>query len=188
MDAGLDSFWDAQGNPNTQAVTAAIRGAALAVDVGQFPEDVVEEAMSRKGYWRVKIPKATGEYSLERGILRAVMRRGIYPHSMVGTDANGALIVAAIRGFSNRVGVSVQGAAEIMRMLGSSTALMIDNGGDVMMSFEGDMILPSSSGRDKLRSIFVYRATKEPAQLDTSDLRVVSYPKQYGIDPIGEGQ
>jgi hypothetical protein len=187
LDVGLDTFWGAHGEPNTQAVAAAIRRAAAAADVEQFPEDVVEEAMSRKGYLRVKMPKATGQYSLERGILRAVMRRGIYPHSMVGTDANGALIVAAIRGFSNRVGVSVQGAAEIMRTLGARTALMIDNGGDVMMSIEGKMILPSSSGRDKLRSILVYRTTKQPTQLNSSDFRVASYPKQYPIDPTREG-
>jgi hypothetical protein len=188
IDAGLDTFWDAQGNPDTRAVAAAIRGESTSADVGQLPADLVQEAMSRKGYFRVKKPKAAGEYSLESGILKAVLRRGIYPHSMVGTDANGSLIVAAIRGFSNRVGVSVQGAAEIMRMLGARTALMVDNGGDVMMSFEDEMILPSSNGRDRLRSILVYRTTKQPSQLDSSDLRVASYPKQYRIDPVRAGQ
>jgi exopolysaccharide biosynthesis protein len=102
---------------------------------------------------------------------------------MVGIDADGWLIVAAIRGFSNRVGVSVQGAAETMKMLGAQSALMIDNGGDVMMWFEDEMILQSSEGRrDRLRSILLYRTTKQPSEMGPFDLRLVSYPKQYGID------
>jgi len=183
IDVGLSGFYDEQGHLDPGAVESALQGDCAVSEVGQFASELVHEAMMRKGYARVANPKASGEYSLENGVLTAVPLPGIYPHSMVGLDAGGSLIVAAIRGFSNRVGVSVRGAAEVMSMLGAQTAVMIDNGGDVMMSFEGEMVMPSSEGqRDRLRSILVYRTTRGPHELDCSALQLVRYPDQHAWD------
>ena len=180
LDAGLAGLWGANGNIDTGAVERAIHGEPITSDVRQLAPDLVHRAMSAKGYHNVANPKTVGEYSLESGFLRVVLRRGIYPHSMIGIRKDGSLILVAIRGFSNRVGITVQGGAEIMRLLGAETALLIDNGGDVMMCFDGEMVLSSSEGqRDRLRSIILLRTARPSVGLRWSDLRLTRYARQY---------
>ena len=138
-----------------------------------------------KGYEAVADPRAPGEYSLEDGTLTVVLKRGIYPHNMIGVRDDGRLIVIAVRGLSNRVGVTLQGGAEIMRQLGAKTALLLDNGGDVMMSFGDEMVLSSSEEqRDRLRSMILFRTILPSNQIQWSDMRLIKYPKRYPDDQI----
>jgi hypothetical protein len=55
-----------------------------------------------------------------------------------------------------------------MAALGAKDALLIDNGGDVMMCFGEDQVLGSAEGeRNQLRSVFLFRTEVpfEPAGL-----------------------
>jgi len=177
LDVGLAGLWGGNGNIDVDAVERAIHGEPITSDVRQLAVDLVHGA---KGYHSVTDPRTAGEYSLENGLLRAVLRRGINPHNMIGIRKDGSLILAVIRGFSNRVGITVQGGAEIMRLLGAETALLIDNGGDVMMNFDGEMVLSSSEGqRERLRSIILLRTRQPSLALRWSDLRLTCYPGQH---------
>jgi hypothetical protein len=183
IDIGLAGLWDEQGNIDADAVERALRGDRTFTDVRQFAPGRVRQAMLAKGYAEVADPKAPGEYSLKSGILMVVLKRGIYPHNMIGVRDDGRLIVAAVRGLSNRVGVTLPGGAEIMRMLGAKAALLIDNGGDVMMSFDDEMVLCScEEQRDRLRSMILFRTMLPSCQLQWSALRLIKYPKHYAND------
>lgn len=180
LDVGLAGLWGANGEIDTDAVEKAIRGEPIMSDVSQFAPDLVHRAMRAKGYCNVANPRTVGEYSLNGGFIRVVLRRGIYPHNMIGIRKDGSLILVAIRGFSNRVGINVHGGAEIMRLLGAENALLIDNGGDVMMCFDGELVLPSSEGqRERLRSIILLRTSRSSVGLRWSDLRLTRHLRQY---------
>ena len=183
IDVGLAGLWNEHGHIDTDAVETALRGGRTVADVRQFPPDLVRHAMAAKGYQEVFDPRAPGEYALSDGALSLVLKRGIYPHNMIGIREDGRVIVAAVRGLSNRIGVTLQGGAEIMKSLGAREALLVDNGGDVVLSFDGDVVVRSSEGQhDKLRSIIVFRTVLSPGQMHCFDLRLVRYLKQYASD------
>lgn len=180
IDVGLASFWTLQGRLDTVALEKALRGAPVCVDVRQFSADSIRLVMDAKGYDETSSPKEIGQYSLQDGFLRVVLKRGIYPHSMIGVRRDGSLISVAIEGLSNRVGVTICGAADIMKKIGAEDALLIDNGGDVMMSLGNEMVVSSREGcRNRLRSIIIFRVASTSKQLNPEDLQLVRYSDEY---------
>lgn len=160
IDGGLASFWDQQGALDEGAVEAALLGRVRVVDVAQFLRDGsdVASAMQQKGYKEVSNPQLAGEYRLDGAILRVVFLPGIYPHSMVGIREDGKLLWVGVKGLSNRAGVTVIGAAEVMKRLGAVQALVVDNGGDVRLDIGGQTFLPSAEGRNRFRSLLILRS------------------------------
>jgi hypothetical protein len=178
IDAGLSAFWDANGDLNTQAIQRALRGESVSADVRQFPDAAVREALDAKGYVRVPEPSAPGEYSLHEGMLRIVFVPGIYPHNLIGVCRDGRLISVAIQGLSNRVGVSITGAADIMRSLGAEDAILLDNGGDVMMSVHDAAVTVAHEEEPaRLRAMLMFQTANghTPAR---SDLSLTTYPAE----------
>ena len=179
LDAGLAAFWE-ESRLSTTALKAAIDGEPVTVDVRQFDPAAVRAAMDGKGYDEVAEPVRPGQFSLRDGNLTVVLLDGLYPHNMIGIREDGFVISVVLRGLSNRVGVSIRGAADIMCSLGAKDALLLDNGGDVMMAFGNDQVLGSAEGeRNRLRSILLFRAVTELADLRPRDFRLVVYPRQY---------
>jgi len=113
LDAGLAAFWE-ESHLNTTALEVAIDGEPVTVDVRQFDAGAVRTAMDGKGYDEIAEPKRPGQFSLRDGNLRFVLLDGIYPHNMIGIREDGFVISVVLRGLSNRLGVSIRGAAEIM--------------------------------------------------------------------------
>jgi len=133
--------------------------------------------MAAKGYDEVKNPAQRGQFSLRGGKLQVVLLEGLYPTNMIGIRGDGCLISVVLRGLSNRLGVSMREAAKIMADLGAEEALLIDNGGDVMMCFGENHVLGSAEGeRNRLRSVLFFRSEAEAA-LKPQDLRLITYPK-----------
>lgn len=180
LDVGLASFWDEEGRMDADVVEAAIRGESMAVDVRQFSPEQVDEAMWAKGYDKVPHPNGSGQYSLQGGLLQVVFRRGIYPHNMVGIRKDGSMIVVALKGLSNRIGVTIHGAAEIMKILGAENALMIANGGDAVVSSADGPILPSFEGsQSRQRSVVLFRTPRMPERPHSVCWRFVEHPEQH---------
>jgi hypothetical protein len=144
IDAGLAAMYNESGRQNPAAVEAALRGSAIEVDVTQFPECALRHALAVKGY---------RDFELRDGVLRFVLRPGIYPHNMIGIREDGTVISVAVQGLSNRVGVTVAEAAGIMQELGAADALLLDNGADVAMARGGELIV---GGRERLRSVLFF--------------------------------
>lgn len=178
LDAGLGAFWD-EGILNIKTIEAAMNGDPVRVDVQQFEETAVLSAMDAKGYDRVDSPKERGEFSLKNGKLTMVLLDGMYPHNIIGIRKDGVLISVVLHGLSNRLGVSILGVGEIMANLGAQEAAILDNGGDVMMNFCGTQVLGSAEGgRNRIRSILLFRQEGSSTELALGDFRLVSYPKQ----------
>lgn len=136
IDPGVDSI----------DVAAALRGEPLTIDVAAFSEREVRAALAAKGY---------SDFQLRGGFLTYIPRPGIYPHHLVGIRRDGSLFAVLVAGLSNRAGVTLSDAAEIMAGLGARDALIIDNGRDVMLWHHGSYAL---EGRSRLRSILLCRA------------------------------
>jgi hypothetical protein len=67
-----------------------------------------------------------------------------------------------------------------MKLLGARDAIILDNGNDVMMGFDGSLVLGSAEGeRNRLRSILVFRRDAK-VPLRPLDARLVTYPRQVG--------
>ena len=144
MDAGLIAFYDEAGRQRAAVIEDALRGRPVEADVSQFPELALRHALAIKGY---------RDYELRGGILQFVPRPGIYPHNMIGVRPDGVLLSVGIQGLSNRIGVSIEGAGEVMAELGAADALLLDNGADVAMARGGELLL---GGRERLRSVLFF--------------------------------
>jgi hypothetical protein len=184
IDAGLAAFWD-NGQINTTTLKRAIRGEPVTVDVSQFSELEVRQAMSEKDYVEVPEPKTPGQFSLNGNFMTVILLEGLYPHNMIGIREDGTLFSAVLRGLSNRAGVTIRGAAQLMRSLGAVDALLIDNGGDVMLSFDREMVFGSAEGeRNRLRSILLFRY-QDDVRLEPDDARLITYPQQICAPLVG---
>ena len=184
IDGGLASFWTEDGNLDKDRLIKTIKGETTEVDISQFEKDDVVKALKVKDYKEClngSAPKERGKYKLEGKMLIIKFKNGIYPHNMIGIREDGKLLSVVIQGLSNRVGVTLIKAAEVMRMLGAKDALLIDNGGDVMMGFGDEVILSSAEGeRDQLKSMILFTIEMEQKEKITcNDFRLIQYPKQY---------
>lgn len=178
LDAGLGAFWD-NGVLNIESVKAALEGNPVLVDVRQFNETAVLAAMAAKGYDKVDEPNERGQFSLRDRKLTMILLDGLYPHNMIGVRNDGVVMSVVLRGLSNRLGVSIMGAAEVMASLGAQDAVILDNGGDVMMSFDGEQVLGSADEkRNQLRSFLLFRKEDANTRHAPDDFRLISYPKQ----------
>ncbi|HWQ55202.1 MAG TPA: phosphodiester glycosidase family protein [Bryobacteraceae bacterium] len=155
MDAGLAAFHQAGGGLNARAIEDALRGKPVECPVEQFSENQVRRALEAKGY---------RDYEFHGGLLRFIPREGIYPHDLIGLREDGTLMAVAAGGLSNRVGLSIEGAGELMRSLGARDALLLDNGGDVTLGCGDETIFSSKDGvRGRLRSVLFFRGAEVSA-------------------------
>ncbi|MCL4403073.1 MAG: phosphodiester glycosidase family protein [Acidobacteria bacterium] len=139
IDPGLPAF------RNPQVLEDALRGKPISADVSAFPEEAVRAGMAAKGYT---------DYQLGGGVLTFVPRAGIYPHNMIGIRADGALISVAVRGLSNRCGITILEAGTLMHRLGCRDALILDNGSDVTMAVRGRQLV--ANARERFRSLLLF--------------------------------
>jgi hypothetical protein len=172
IDVGPTAFW------NEGALERAVRRLPVTADISQFHAADVRAALAEKDYAEVPDPAHPGHFALGSNELRVVYREGLYPHHMSGVREDGTVLSVVVSGASNRAGVTIRGAADIMCRLGARDAILIDNGGDVMMSFDGRMVLGSAEDeRNQLRSILLFHAERDQA-LSPDDARLVLYPGQ----------
>jgi len=177
MDIGLGAFWN-NGELDKEAVARALQGEPVEVDIAQFGLDAVHEAMAAKDYLRVDEPRKPGEYTLHGGTMRVILREGIYPHNMIGIRPDGTVLSVVAGGLSNRAGLTIRGAAQLMQSLGAQDALLLDNGGDVMMYFDGRQVLGSAEGeRSRLRSVLFFCCGRNET-IGPLDARLITYARQ----------
>jgi hypothetical protein len=184
IDIGLSAFWDENGNLNKRDLIRSLKGEVISVNIKRFPDKEVVKALADKGYIPNASPCHPGDFRIRDGSLDIIFRDGIYPHNMIGIREDGKLLSVVIRGLSNRVGVSVPGAAEIMEMLGAYDAIMIDNGGDVMMGYGSDIVLGATEGeRNRLRGMILFVSDKcFKEDIFPNHFRMLVFPKQhYGV-------
>jgi hypothetical protein len=164
LDVGLAPLFNDAGGFTVERLREACAGRPLAVDIAQFDRHRVIAALAAKGY-------TTADYSLEGDTLELRFKPGIYPHHLVGVRADGTLLHVGIEGRSNRVGVTLEQAAELMVKLGARQSLVLDNGNDVFLNVQGEYLVGEAEGDEKqLRSVLFFKC--EAASGVTGDLRV----------------
>jgi hypothetical protein len=169
------------------AVEAALLGNPMDVDIGKeawgdqcgFPDSATFDAALVKnledaGYEAVPSPTAIGEYAIVGRTLRICFLPGHYPHSLVGSSKQGRVVLIQVtypRGgkmVGNRSAMTILGTARAAvdaanRSLAPCNdklldALLIDNGGDVMLwqrepNGGWEHTVESELHRDALRSV-----------------------------------
>lgn len=185
FDAGLADFWKADGGLDRDLLAEALRGEVVSLDVAQLDEEEVAAALLEKGYAACSSPEDPGQFSLSGGRLNIVFFDGIYPHHVIGIREDGRLLSVAVSGSSNRVGVSLAGAAEIAGILGARDALLIDNGGDVTMGYANETVVgPDEGARNRLRSMILFVRTIEAKRKGLSGRpALLQFPDRYPPSP-----
>jgi hypothetical protein len=140
-----------------------------------IPKSALEGVLEEKGYM-----SAYGDYEIEDDTLWLRFKRGIYPHNMIGVKPDGTVLSVVVTGLSNRVGITIEGAAQLLQRLGIKDGILLDNGGDVMMQFFGEMVVTSAEqGRRELRSVILYTKARDDLgqQLpDEMGIKLMRYP------------
>lgn len=105
-------------------------------------------------------------------------KSNIYPHSMLGVTDEGMVLCIVVTGLSGRAGICIERASELLVELGVKDAILLSNGGDVMMQYFGEMVVKSSENRRRVRSALLF--VKDRAQLgkgaDEMGIRLTKYP------------
>jgi hypothetical protein len=177
LDVGLQHFWK-DGKIDGKTARHAYEGAKMTIDVGSYgdPKAIANALEANKGYKLVnQSPEIRGQYRLPETLLEIRYLRGIYPHSFLAQLPDGTLMWVGIRGLSNRTGVTLYGAGHLLASLGAVQAVIIDNGGDVFLSFEGQVVLASSEGRTQQRAMLGLIAD-EASEVTYDDCHVTLLP------------
>jgi hypothetical protein len=164
---GLENMW--KGGALVPAeVRRALEGEVIRLDVSPYRRALTAEAAQP---WRPALegvlakasyaachnePQRPGEYRFVGTTLEIVYRPGVYNHSLLGLTKDGELIWLGLAGLGNRLGVTMADAAKLAKLNGFEYAILVDNGGDVMLSVRDQFVLSSTYGRGHIRSLLLF--------------------------------
>lgn len=91
---------------------------------------------------------------------------GLFPHNMIGIAEDSNVISVLVTGWSNTAGLMLDKADRLFTDvkdkygIAIKDAILLDNGGDVMMEYHGKMVADSfmSPPRDRLRAVILFVA------------------------------
>ena len=141
---------------------AAVRGEAVRAGGLEFSGLTVsaeqrDEAFRAWGYTQVESEDHVanrGEYYVhDDGSMTIKFKESVNSLTVVGVDPQGQVIVATVPGRTSREGVTFQEAAELIKAQGAHNAIVLSQGGDVFLSYHGNDIVPSWSGRTFMTSV-----------------------------------
>lgn len=129
----------------------------------------MQEALAKKQYQEVKHPdkvKKEGQYNISNNKIKIIFRSGLYPHNIICTTEDDRILSILVSGFSNTAGLILEKADRLFEDIGDRfgikvrDAILLDNGGDVMMNYKQRMVVKSfmSPPRDRLRSVILFVA------------------------------
>lgn len=107
-----------------------------------FTDDDVRADFIKAGYQAVARKQdvtTKGQFYVDndRNELSVILLPAIYPHHIVGIDANRNVVNISICGLSGRSGITIDDAKALCVDIGLSDALIFDNGNDVFARYEG---------------------------------------------------
>jgi len=184
IDCGLETFWD-DGQLNETQVRDALSGEEIEINLDTYLDtahgyvrdvgggqpvgiDPVEETLRAQGY-SDRLPRGEqGWFAIDRAenTLRIRLRKGIYNHSILGLTEDGELRWLGIAGLGGRVGVTMEQAARLAAANGLHHALLVDNGGDVMLNLRGEWVIRSGYGRSRIRGLLLFTVPITPVAFD----------------------
>ena len=164
---GLENMWNS-GTLVSEEVRKALKGQVIEIELSPYQEaltrpgggpwkQVLIDALHKALYAKSKsqLPNV-GEYRFTRTKLRIAYRSGVYNHSLLGLTAGKELIWLGLAGLGNRLGVTMADTARLARLNGFQYAILVDNGGDVMLSVRDQFVLSSTYGRGHIRGLLLF--------------------------------
>lgn len=163
--------WQQTARHNSQQTTVAAaylqRQGLLAADAdpsspqtqakaGQVAEQLFFQSLQQAGYQLVTEPRPLqeGEARCHHDSLEIFFFKAVYPHNMFVRWADGCWGFVLFPGLSGRSGITLPAAQQLLAgQLQVQDALLLDNGGDVRLWRQGRYQLPSSEGREQIRSL-----------------------------------
>lgn len=129
-------------------------------------ESRAKEKLREKGYQAVEKVNEEGQYRISGDRICISFKSGLFPHNIIGIAEGGKVVSIIITGKSNTAGLMLDKADKLFRDLKErheilvKDAILLDNGGDVMMQYRGKMVAESfmSPPRDRLRSVILFVA------------------------------
>src|SRR5439155_6439832 len=88
------------------------------------------------------------------GHLEMFFQKALYPHNIFVRWADGSCGFVVFPGKSGREGTTLPYAQQFLtEELKVQDAILLDNGGDVRLWYRGQYLVPSSEGREEIRSL-----------------------------------
>lgn len=132
--------------------------------VAETTARLLEEALEGARYHLVddSCPLREGEERFLNGHLEIFFKKALYPHNIFVRWADGSCGFVVFPGKSGQEGTTLPYAQRFLtEELKVQDAILLDNGGDVRLWYRGQYVVPSSEGREEMRSMLVLTASKD---------------------------
>lgn len=130
----------------------------------------LEKALQQARYQVVntQAPLGEGQARFVNNHLEIYFRKAIYPHNILVTWPDGTAGFVVFPGKSGREGTTLAHAQQfLVETLQVREALLLDNGGDVHLSYRGVPVVGSGEGRAEIRSILALTLPQDAYWDDT---------------------
>jgi exopolysaccharide biosynthesis protein len=141
----------------------SIEQATVLLRVAETMERLLDEALKGAGYRLVdnSRPLREGGVRFINGHLEIFFRKALYPHSIFVQWSDGSCGFVVFPGKSGWEGTTLPYAQRfLIEELQAQDAILLDNGGDVRLWYRGQYLVPSSEGREEVRSVLVLTAPR----------------------------
>jgi len=109
-------------------------------------KDRARKAMIEKNYQEVAKVEKEGQFRITEDKIFIIFKSGLFPHNIIGTTDKGRVVSIVVTGWSNTAGLMLDKVGKLLdgikekHGLNIKDAILLDNGGDVMMHYRGNMI------------------------------------------------
>jgi hypothetical protein len=117
---------------------------------------LLANSLSASGYCLVDTlaPLKEGEACFVNGHIEVFFRKAVYPHNVFVRWADGSCGCVVWPGKSGREGTTLPDAQRYLtEVLGVADAVLLDNGGDVRLTYRGCELVRSSEKRQQIRAM-----------------------------------
>jgi hypothetical protein len=126
--------------------------------------NIARDALAEKGYQEVSRAYREGDFSITGNRISITFKSGVFPHNILVVTEDGKVLSVLVTGRSNTAGLMLDKADKLFEDMMSHTghrvkdAILLDNGGDVMMRYGEEMKVSSFMfpPRDRLRSVILF--------------------------------
>jgi hypothetical protein len=130
-----------------------LREPAVLLRVAEQIEQLLAKSLAASGYSVIENlgPLREGDVCFVNGHMEVFFRKAIYPHNIFVRWADGSCGAVVWPGKSGREGTTLPEAQQYLtEVLGVEDAVLLDNGGDVRLTFRGCELVRSSEKRPQI--------------------------------------
>lgn len=180
LDVGLETMWD-ESKMQPHQVRRALQGDPIEIPLQPYLDqkpryvktygspvgaDLIRKTLREQSYVESRELTQRNQFCIDGQNLIIRFGEGVYNHSLLGLTQDNALMWIGITGLGGRVGLTMAETAELALQRGMHHALLIDNGGDVMLNLGGEWIVRSGHDRSRIRGLLVFAGETSPLKVE----------------------